>query len=383
MTVPCKFGCGQQILYLNESFSDGFNYMIPFNFESDEYTGPTVLHACPILEKELDVFYSPEWNWEPDYKEKNRFHTDLAYMLEHLANFYHEWADIEDKHVGERRDLKTLTSSEKNLLFKWKNVIQSDMNYMSYPNIEFILSTPSCEFKEEEHLLILGNIYKKFEMYDDAIKCYSLQNQFYDAISESANPDYLKQQRKIITSLLKNCFDDLKKSNTNPVLSQILEISKNNDSHNVEKNDEEYEHHTQKHISYVEENMRKFIMKLYDGDISSIKKNFPNIWESVESQRKKDEKLLYEPLKEHELDKITFGQLIKILENRNTHKKIQEHGIFNSDDLLRHLVMIGEYRNPLDHSKGLVDGDLARNYKYFVISNCLIVNEFFEKQDLA
>jgi hypothetical protein len=45
--------------------------------------------------------------------------------------------------------------------------------------------------------------------------------------------------------------------------------------------------------------------------------------------------------------------------------------------------MTSKYRNQLDHSKGLVDGDLPRDHKNLVISNCRILNQFFEKNDLT
>lgn len=361
-------------------------------YESDVPIESLKVHKCLIFEKELEVFESSDWDGVTDVHESNRFDEDLAGMIEHLAEFYYNWHNTvemkyaelypEDKFEPNSTRLERLSSSERELLIKAKNIIQSDMNYISYPNIGFILSYPSCEFNEISHLIILGLIYQKLEMYSDAFQCYSRQSRIYSE-DNSTNIDFHIHQLELITTLEKQCLQYMVEPKKDLSLSQIPETIDNEKSLEVENSSSPYDQHTQKHISHVEENIRKFIMKLYDNDISSLRKNFPQIWEDVEKQRKRDEKLLYEPLKEYELDKVTFGQLIKILENRKTHKKIQQHGIYNSDDLLRHLVLISEYRNPLDHSKGLVDGDLAKDYKHFVISNCLIVTKFFKDQNLV
>jgi tetratricopeptide (TPR) repeat protein len=393
MTVTCKFGCGEQIFYHSEKFSDGFVYKIPMHYESDVPLESLKVHKCSIFEKELDVFSSSEWDGVTDVHEPNRYDEDLADMLEHLAEFYYEWEhSVQMKYkklypedqFGDPNStrLERLTPLEIQFLIKSKNIIQSDMNYISYPDVEFILSSPGSEFKEVHHLLILGKIYQKLEMYSDAFRCYSRQNRIYEE-DKSLNPPFHLQQKDIILPLMEQCMQSIDEPHKELILSELSESDNIKKSQETEISDSVYTEHTQKHISNVEEKMRKFIMKLYDDDISSIRKNFPQISEAIDTQRKKDEKLLYEPINEHELDKITFGQLIKILENRNTRKIIQERGIYNLDDVLRHLILISEYRNPLDHSKGLVDGDLAKNYKIFVISNCMIIAEFFEKQNLV
>ena len=99
----------------------------------------------------------------------------------------------------------------------------------------------------------------------------------------------------------------------------------------------------------------------------------------IDEQIEKDKKLLYDGKEESELDKLTIGSLEKILENANTRSRADAKGIDHMGDLIRHIQLIAEYRNPLDHTKGLVDGDLPEPYKSFEISCCMIVNKFFMK----
>ena len=49
MSIICKTGCGQQVVYENIEFTDGFAYQCPHNLDNS-------LHYCPI-------FYSDSSLW--------------------------------------------------------------------------------------------------------------------------------------------------------------------------------------------------------------------------------------------------------------------------------------------------------------------------------
>ena len=53
MSVTCKTGCGQQVVYENIEFTDGFAYQCPHNLDSS-------LHYCPIFYSPASLFQDPQ-----------------------------------------------------------------------------------------------------------------------------------------------------------------------------------------------------------------------------------------------------------------------------------------------------------------------------------
>jgi hypothetical protein len=399
MTIPCKIGCGKQINYELIQFSDGFVYRYPHELDG-------MIHICPIYADPKN-WYLPEM--DQNKNKENSFGWEYLEMDNHLVSFFDEYEK---------------TPNEK-IIHKWKNVIQSDMNSFPAPSVDFTIPHNS-EFCSQQHFIILGKIYEKLELIDDALFCYGIQFDIFDKLKSDGNEEHipwLKSQIAELTPLYENCvrksnikkesYDlinatakkimkemkllisqdpEVKKEAKRRAESEIkLQKSKSEDGEvasNTVKNDsrsseKEYSKHTQIHLAKLEMNLRKFILKIYDNDIRFILNNFPQMLEHITEQQKKHEKLLYDTKETNELEKITFGQLIKILENKHTRKKVMDHGITNLDDVIFHLTMTSKYRNQLDHSKGLVDGDLPRDHKNLVISNCRILNQFFEKNDLT
>jgi len=52
MSIICKTGCGQQVVYENIEFTDGFAYQCPHNLDNS-------LHYCPIFHSNSSLFGSP------------------------------------------------------------------------------------------------------------------------------------------------------------------------------------------------------------------------------------------------------------------------------------------------------------------------------------
>ena len=363
LTIRCTNGCGQQIEHELHQFSDGFIYRLPLDPDGK-------IHLCPIWNdmRYKENFYQPALDSNPD--RENSYGNQFNIMSGHQLSFFHEYS-------------RSLTDD---VLLKWKNVLQSDANSFIIPHLEFYPplddAMSSWEFSGVLILVILGKIYARLELYDDAIRCQQIQL--------NVNKQWLTRNENgmgyegVVIKTNKQHLDELEeliKKHTRKSTERKIQRLKAEKSGSSELIDSELDIHTQIHLAKVETNLRKFILKLWGSLILLHKQDWfktgfqPMIDEPIE----KDKKLLYDGKEESELDKLTIGSLEKILENANTRSRADAKGIDHMGDLIRHIQLIAEYRNPLDHTKGLVDGDLPEPYKSFEISCCMIVNRFFMK----
>ena len=363
LTIRCTNGCGQQIEHELHQFSDGFIYRLPLDPDGK-------IHLCPIWNdmRYKENFYQPALDSNPD--RENSYGNQFNIMSGHQLSFFHEYS-------------RSLTDD---VLLKWKNVLQSDANSFIIPHLEFYPplddAMSSWEFSGVLILVILGKIYARLELYDDAIRCQQIQlnvnklwltrnenGMGYEGVVIKTNKQHLDELEELIK-------EHTMKSTERKI--QRLKIEKPGSSKLI---DSELDIHTQIHLAKVETNLRKFILELWGSLILLHKQDWFKIGfqPMIDEQIEKDKKLLYDGKEESELDKLTIGSLEKILENGSTRSRADAKGIDHMDDLIRHIQLIAEYRNPLDHTKCLVDGDLPEPYKSFEISCCMIVNKFFMK----
>jgi hypothetical protein len=315
-----------------------------------------------------EYFYQPALDSNPD--RENSYGNQFMNMLEHQLSFFHEYS-------------RNLTDD---VLLKWKNVLQSDANSFIIPHLEFYPplddTMSSWEFSGVLILVILGKIYARLELYDDAIKCHQIQlnvNKQWLTRNENGMGDegvVIKTNKQHLDEL-----EELIKKHTRKSTERKIQRLKAEKSGSSELIDSELDIHTQIHLAKVETNLRKFILELWGSMVLLHKQDWfkREFQPMIDEQIEKDKKLLYDGKEESELDKLTMGSLEKILENANTRSRADAKGIDHMGDLIRHIQLIAEYRNPLDHTKGLVDGDLPEPYKSFEISCCMIVNRFFMK----
>ena len=363
MTIRCTNGCGQQIAHKLYLFSDGFVYRLPLGPDGK-------IHLCPIWNdmRYKENFYQPALDSNPD--RENSYGNQFNIMSGHQLSFFHEYS-------------RSLTDD---VLLKWKNVLQSDANSFIIPHLEFYPplddAMSSWEFSGVLILVILGKIYARLELYDDAIRCQQIQlnvNKQWLTRNENGMGDegvVIKTNKQHLDEL-----EELIKKHTMKSTERKIQRLKAEKSGSSELIDSELDIHTQIHLAKVETNLRKFILKLWGSLILLHKQDWfkTGFQPMIDEQIEKDKKLLYDGKEESELDKLTIGSLEKILENANTRSRADAKGIDHMGDLIRHIQLIAEYRNPLDHTKGLVDGDLPEPYKSFEISCCMIVNKFFMK----
>jgi len=363
LTIRCTNGCGQQIEHELHQFTDGFIYRLPLDPDGK-------IHLCPIWNdmRYKEYFYQPALDSNPD--RENSYGNQFMNMLEHQLSFFHEYS-------------RSLTDD---VLLKWKNVLQSDANSFIIPHLEFYPplddTMSSWEFSGVLILVILGKIYARLELYDDAIKCHQIQlnvNKQWLTRNENGMGDegvVIKTNKQHLDEL-----EELIKKHTRKSTERKIQRLKAEKSGSSELIDSELDKHTQIHLAKVETNLRKFILELWGSMVLLHKQDWfkRDFQPMIDEQIEKDKKLLYDGKEESELDKLTMGSLEKILENANTRSRADAKGIDHMGDLIRHIQLIAEYRNPLDHTKGLVDGDLPEPYKSFEISCCMIVNRFFMK----
>lgn len=363
MTIRCTNGCGQQIEHELHQFSDGFIYRLPLDPDGK-------IHLCPIWNdmRYKEYFYQPALDSNPD--RENSYGNQFMNMLEHQLSFFHEYS-------------RNLTDD---VLLKWKNVLQSDANSFIIPHLEFYPplddAMSSWEFSGVLILVILGKIYARLELYDDAIKCHQIQlnvNKQWLTRNENGMGDegvVIKTNKQHLDEL-----EELIKKHTRKSTERKIQRLKAEKSGSSELIDSELDKHTQIHLAKVETNLRKFILELWSSMILLRKQDWfkKGFQPMIDEQIEKDKKLLFDGKEESELDKLTMGSLEKILEVGSTRSRAKEKGIDSMDDLIRHIQLIVTYRNPLDHTKGLVDGDLPEPYKSFEISCCMIVNNFLMK----
>ena len=82
MSIICKTGCGQQVVYENIEFTDGFAYQCPHNLDNS-------LHYCPIFHSDSTLFGEPGGPYPFDYNpyRENSYGDEILKIEQILSEF--------------------------------------------------------------------------------------------------------------------------------------------------------------------------------------------------------------------------------------------------------------------------------------------------------
>jgi hypothetical protein len=162
------------------------------------------------------------------------------------------------------------------------NALLADMVYLNLPtNMGYQL----------EHL---GLLYELMIRIEDSKKCFELQ---YECTGEPELKKYVEKLDKSIEE--KN-----------------IRYPKNNNL-STEKLTRDT---TLEILIKTEENVRKYLFELYNGDIKEIWSRFPNIKKSVDAIRQKNQQSLTPPEEKTPIQHIMMGQLSEIMQKSNNQR---------------------------------------------------------------
>jgi uncharacterized protein YqgV (UPF0045/DUF77 family) len=283
----------------------------------------------------IDLIYSTDSNifagygdqtiWELEYK-KNKHRTALtfeqfSYYLntdEEMPNVYGIGGDdgfgidfdlvlmlIDGKMLESKLSLESKMKSYPMPFFVQRTGVPGDpwgedekisMIGQDYSNEDLaqhvILKLPT---KKGYQLEYLGKIYELMIRLEDAKKCFELQ---YECTGEPELKEYVEKLDKVIEE------KNLRYPKNNNLSTEKLTIDT-----------------TLKIIKKTEENVRKYIFELYDGDIKKIWSRFPDHKKSVDERRQQNEKSLT-PLEEKTpIQNLTMGQLSDIMFHSNNQRR--------------------------------------------------------------
>jgi len=137
------------------------------------------------------------------------------------------------------------------------------------------------------------------------------------------------------------------------------------------------DNNTQVHISNTELHLRQIIISsLYDNDINFMKKFFKQIWDEMDNRKNKQNRKISSPKEETELDYADMGNLLMILQNRETKKRVKSKNIVQFDDFVTKIGLVMDYRNQLAHNRGLINGDLEIKTKGICVGLCHEIDKF-------
>lgn len=138
MPFRCRTGCGQQVIYVNYTFSDGFDYELPLNLDK-------TIHRCVF---EFMIEDNPN-QWDEETR-------DL--VLKYLS--YNEWLSGIDYSTKEALEYKLRLQ-----LYLTRFPLPYDMEHINDEN-----------GKIDYQLTNLAKIYELENKNNDALLCYKIQN---------------------------------------------------------------------------------------------------------------------------------------------------------------------------------------------------------------
>ena len=118
------------------------------------------------------------------------------------------------------------------------------------------------------------------------------------------------------------------------------------------------------------------ISSLYDNDVNFMKNFFKQIWDEMDNRKSKQNKKISSPKEKTELDYADMGNLLTILQNRETKKRAKSKNMVQFDDFISKIGIIMDYRNQLAHNRGLIDGDLEKTSKMICVGLCNEIDTF-------
>jgi len=328
MKGQCLTECGLDVDYEPIEFSDGFVYYLPRNLDK-------TVHNCLMISNDfVDLIaegIEPEQhskdNDVPYFKrtyEKNKNNTTLTYdefcsmiisLQQNPTNNFWEgdypfdfelvWMLTNGRMFDAKRSLERQMKTLPAPFFQSReapmvgNMYGDDAEiqlfHTKYSNARLAdlvyLNLPTNRGYQLEHL---GLLYELMIQLEDAKKCFELQ---YECTGEPELKEYVEKLDKSIEE--KN-----------------LRYPKNNNL-STEKLTRDT---TLEILIKTEENVRKYLFELYNGDIKEIWSRFPNIKKSVDAIRQKNEQSLTPPEEKTPIQHIMMGQLSEIMQKSNNQR---------------------------------------------------------------
>ena len=246
MSITCKTGCGQQVVYENIEFTDGFAYQCPHNLDDS-------LHYCPIFYDHSSLFTGPGGGMafdanpfrENSYGSEIEKFGQIFYEFEELVMTKNKNLSVEDINIYKTRLQSFLNAFPINGLYTdatdglqaydkqgFENALESGAvnsrhyeyykSYMDHEdsainNISFTLSSSPITALKKIYYILEGDSvnFKKCQQFEKEIK----ENAPKWITSYEENPFELKlieaqKQLKIFQDKLKNNVEVKNKENT-------------------------------------------------------------------------------------------------------------------------------------------------------------------------
>jgi hypothetical protein len=108
MSIICKTGCGQQVVYENIEFTDGFAYQCHHNLDNS-------LHYCPIFHSDSTLFGVPGGPYPFDYNPyRENSYGDEICSVNHIIKI----KQLSAERVAKERKEKSLAQKRKEKIFR-------------------------------------------------------------------------------------------------------------------------------------------------------------------------------------------------------------------------------------------------------------------------
>ena len=328
MKGQCLTKCGLDVDYEPIEFSDGFVYYLPRNLDK-------TVHNCLMVSSEIiNLIYTFDSNdypkdidksiYELEY-EKNKNRTALtfeqfSYYLDTDEEIPHIYGMGGDEGFGIDFDLVLMLIDGK--MLESKLSLESEMKSCPVPFFISRVGVPGDPCGEDEKISMFGKDYSNEDLAQHVIlklptkKGYQLEylGKIYELMIRLADAKKCFELQFECTGEpeLKEYVEKLDKS----IEEKNLRYPKNNNL-SAEKLTRDT---TLELLIKTEENVRKYIFELYDGDIKEIWSRFPNIKKSVDTIRQKNEQSLTPPEEKTPIQHIMMGQLSEIMFHSNNQR---------------------------------------------------------------
>jgi hypothetical protein len=370
MSITCKTGCGQQVVYENIEFTDGFVYHCPHNLDSS-------LHYCPIFYSPKSLFQDPLGGHTFDahpYRENSYGHeilkiNEIFFEFDNLVISKNKNLSIEDIKIYKTRLQAFLNILPINGLYTDTTDGLYDYDKESYEkalasgalNNKYIEYCESPEINLENYrfgthytlssspLIALKKIYYILEGNSENFKkCQQLEKEISQNTPEY-QPNYeenphvsqlieAKKQMNFFREKLRNLGDADKGSEITDAIEyyhQLIEGANHNDE--VKFNGILYNHGIKNDIMDWYDNKKRFLkitalsekLKVSYDEAETL---FNSHWDYMDSDTKKEFISLYDEDDEDEKSKI-ISSTYQELESSfpNLVKEFLEVGVFGSE----------------------------------------------------
>jgi hypothetical protein len=329
MKGPCLTECGLDVDYEPIEFSDGFVYYLPRNLDK-------TVHNC--LMTSADVIGLVAEDIEPEtYSTDN----DVPYFKRTYDKFKNNTSLTYDEFCS-----KIISMQEETPGNFWEGDGPMDMSLVwmlvdgrmfdAKRKLERQMKTFPAPFFQSRENPILGNMYTDTEMTQMRIGEYSnyiLADHTH--LNLPTNMGYQLEHLGLLYELMirledaKKCFELQYECTGEPELKEYVEkLDKSIEEKNIRypKNNNLPTKKLTRDTTLVilkktEENVRKYLFELYDGDIKEIWSRFPDQKKSVDERRQQNENSMT-PLEEKTpIQHLGMGQLSDIMFHSNNQRR--------------------------------------------------------------